>query len=130
MTKFSTSIILAAFIVAALFGLYLAIVSPIEHADCPFSIGASDCMAPLEHLVHWQSSFATIIAKLVAFIALVLVVVGSFGLLHADVRQYRAFRQRERIPKRPTLMQELFSQGILHRKEPQIAYAAIINLAN
>jgi len=130
MTKLSTSIILGAFIIAAVFGLYLTIVSPMGHAGCPFSVGASACMAPLEHLTHWQSSFVAIAAELVLIFTLVLVVVGSFGLLSADVWQYRLFKQRERIPKRPTLLQELFSQGILHRKEPQIAYAAINNLAN
>jgi len=126
MTRLCTSIVLTAFIVAAVFGLYTIIFSSMEHeTGCPFSVGASACMAPLEHLSHWQSSFAAIAAELVALFALVLIVVGSLGLLSADVRQYRLFKQRERIPKRPTLLQELFSQGILHRKEPQIAHAVI-----
>jgi len=126
MTKLCTSIILVAFIVAAVFGLYLTIVSPMGHAGCPFSVGASACVAPLEHLTHWQSSFTAIATELVVLFALALVVVASLGLLGTDIRLYRLFKQRERIPRRPTLLQELFSRGILHRKEPQIAYAAII----
>ncbi len=127
MTKLYTSIILAAFIVAAVFGLYTVILSSMEHdTGCPFSVGASACMAPLEHLAHWQSSFAAIAAELVALFAIILIGVCRLGLLDPGIRQYRLFKQHERIPKRPTLLQELFSSGILHRKEPQIAYAAII----
>ncbi len=121
MTRLYTSIVLTAFIVAAVFGLYIVILAPMEHAGCPFSASASACIAPLEHLTHWQSSFAAIAAELVALFALALAVLSSVNLLDASTKQYGVYRQRERIPKRPTLLQELFSQGILHRKEPQIA---------
>lgn len=128
MTKLYASLILTAFIVAAVFGLYLVILAPAEHhSGCPFSAAAEACVSQLEHLTHWQSSFAAIAAELVVLFALALAILGSTGLPDLGLRQYRAYRLRERVPRRPTLLQELFSQGILHRKEPQIAYAAIIN---
>jgi hypothetical protein len=105
-----------AFILVALFGVSLT--APMSHdMSCPFANG---CVTAKEHLDHWQSAFAAVLAELLVLAAVVFVFFSSVAIV-PDTLQYRRYRLTSRIPIRPPLMQGLFSQGILHRKEPDIA---------
>ena len=110
----SAKLILTAFVLAALFGVYgMFSFSHGEHGGCPFSpVQHALCATPLEHLGHWQAVFAEI-----ALFALVAIFCTGTTLI-ADGLRGTLWRYRKRRPLRPTLLQELFSEGILNRKEP------------
>lgn len=109
-----TAILLAAFILAALFGLSVMFADSMQSAGCPFVHGTVLCSgSALDHFSMWQTVFAAILAAL------------SVILISAP----RAFRRRSvrlalRIllpvraqgPDRPPLFQELLSRGILNPK--------------
>ena len=113
-----TVLILAAIMVVALFGLPSTATHMGHGAGCPLMPGevllCSDALR--EHLGHWQSTFAAIAA--------VLFVVG-YGHL-ATRREIFKLPDRGHLGMkhifaevlRPTLFEELFSQGILNRNAP------------
>lgn len=114
--------VLAAFVIAALFGVYgMVSLGHGAHGGCPVSPSEHTlCASPLEHLSHWQVVFTAVFGQILALFALVAVFVGLITSAQ-DVSGQYSWRRYTRTPLRPTLLQELFSQGILHRKEPQIA---------
>ena len=120
--SFIAKLVLTAFIFAALFGIYgMVSFSHSGHGGCPFSpVQHSLCVTPLEHLGHWQTVFTAVFAEIVVLFALV-ALFFTYTALTADTLRSTPWRHQEKVPLRPTLLQELFSQGILHRKEPQIA---------
>jgi hypothetical protein len=127
-TRLITSFVLSAFVLLAVFGLYLPTMEHMGHESCPFAPGeASACVAPLAHLEHWQSSFTGILAEAFVLIGVALVLVLGFALTPKTDAQFERYRLQERIPIRPTLFQELFSRGILNRKEPQICFQEVTN---
>ena len=70
--------------------------------------------AALEHLSLWQGMFASTLSVLVLLLGVSLVMF-RIGLIPVPERvRYRAYRN---TPRRPSLLQELFSSGILNRKE-------------
>jgi hypothetical protein len=115
-------LILTAFLFAALFGIYGMIsFSQSGHGSCPFSPDQHPlCVTPLEHLDHWQAVFTAVFVETIVLFALV-ALFFTHTALTADTLRSTPWSYREKVPLRPTLLQELFSQGILHRKEPQIA---------
>ncbi len=120
--SFIAKLVLTAFILAALFGIYgMVSFSHAEHSGCPVSSTQhSLCISPLKHLGHWQAVFTAVFAELVTlFTFIVAFFIGTAAI--PTLKQATLWRYRERVPLRPTVLQELFSQGILHRKEPQIA---------
>ncbi len=111
------TLVLSAFIVMAVFGLYLP-----QHMGhemgCQFAPHESAlCSTPFMHLQHWQSAFTAVLGGFLILIAVILFVVWAKPLANRSP-QYERLRLRHRTPKRPTLFQELFSRGILNRKEP------------
>lgn len=114
--------ILSVFVLAALFGVYgMLDPSHSEHGGCPTSPAQHMlCATPLEHLGHWQAVFTGLVAQILILLAAVIIIALN-GALVADTLGCVEWRQYRHIPRRPTTLQELFSQGILHRKEPQIA---------
>lgn len=115
-------LIFFAYILAALFGIYgMVSLGHSGHSGCPAS-GAEHalCVSPLEHLGHWQAVFMAIFADLLVLLSLAAALWVSIGPA-VKVLQPSTWRLSRHEPPRPTLLQELFSQGILHRKEPQIA---------
>ncbi len=123
-SKYIGIVVLSAFILMAVFGLYLP-----QHMGhemgCPFAPGESAmCAAPFAHLQHWQSSFTTILAELLVLVALILIFFTRPDPQRDKDPQYQRFRLRQRVPLRPSLFQELFSRGILNRKEPYILAAS------
>lgn len=109
----------SALMFAAVFGLYMAALVPMQHeTGCLFASGETAvCAATLEHITHWQSAFTAVLAELLVLCAVVLIYFRRFDFFGPDGRRHARFRFQE-LPLRPTLFQELFSQGILHRKEP------------
>ena len=80
---------------------------------CPFRAEMALCSTSvLEHWNHWQSAFVRILVA-----TLLLIGAALISTPHLPPSRNRHIRLRPRVP-RPTLYQELFSQGILHRKEP------------
>jgi hypothetical protein len=116
--------VLAAFIFAAVFGLYAMAAMP-THAhgsNCPFSTPMPQvCGAVLVHIEHWERTVLALLVEVLLLIAFAGTVLFTWYLAQNDLRGYVYVRLRERVPIRPALLQELFSQGILHRKEPQVA---------
>jgi hypothetical protein len=115
-----TKVLLTTFVLAALFGVYgMVSLSHTNHGGCPASPAQHTlCASPLEHLSHWQAIFTAVFAQvllLVAFVALFSV----RATLSIDTVGQTQWKFRQRVPLRPIVLQELFSQGILHRKEPQ-----------
>ncbi len=110
------SIIIFAFVVAAVFGLYIPMM---EHGmGCPFMQGGTAlCTVPLAHVEHWQSAFTATLIYLLALYAAALLFIVRMDLFGIADHQYERYRLRERIPMGPTLFQELYSRGILNRRE-------------
>jgi hypothetical protein len=122
---FLASIVITTFVLMAVFGLYMP--GHIGHeAGCPFSPGETAmCASPISHLEHWQSAFAAVLGELLILIfAVVAVVVWSKRFVNRNP-QHERYRLYERISLRPLLFQELYSRGILNRKEPH-KYAWIL----
>jgi hypothetical protein len=116
-----TSIVLVAFILLVGFGLYIPTTNHGGHEmGCPFASGSTAiCAAPLAHLEHWQSTFVTILAETL-LLAVVLLFFSAISSIPKIDPQHERYRLRAHIPTRPTLFQELYSGGIVNRKEPQI----------
>lgn len=120
--SFVAKLILTIFVLAALFGIYgMVSLSHVEHGGCPSSHGQhSLCTTPLEHLGHWQSVFTAVCAEILILLAFVAIFSTSASAV-VDAPGLARLKYHSSRPLRPPLLQELFSQGILHRKEPQIA---------
>jgi len=121
-----TFAILTVFVFVAVFGMPLVLSTPMHHEVCPF-MSMSDqpviCSAEtLLHMKHWQSALATILAEILVLVALALAFFRKPFSAFTDTGQVR-YRARKRVPERVTLFQELFSRGILNRKEPHLFFA-------
>lgn len=113
-------LILVIVVIVALLGMPLMLSSPLHHEmGCPFVPGQVALCATniFEHITHWQTAFAMILAEILAVVALVLVALYQWRLVAPPEPGFARIRMRRRVPERPTLLQELFSQGILNRKE-------------
>jgi uncharacterized membrane protein YozB (DUF420 family) len=76
-------------------------------------IGWRKLMRGARRIHFWRYAFLTAIVLFVLFLV----------RTHTDA-QYGRYRMREHIPIRPPLFQELFSRGILNRKELGAAYVS------
>lgn len=117
MSRFVTATVFGVFLFVAIFGLPVLLSHPEHHIGCPL-MGAQTVMCEstvIEHFSIWQMMFASV----VDIIVLVLSITIFFLILDAVFAQERIrIRTGARETRRPTLMQELFSCGILNRKEP------------
>lgn len=119
-------LLLTAFIVAAVFGLYLPMMGHAGHdVGCAFSPpGTALCSAPVAHLEHWQAAFTAVLGVILVLLSvLVLVFFRRHDLFDPDVGVYETHVVLDRAGARPPLLQELFSNGILNRKE---AYSFVV----
>ncbi len=114
------SIVLVTFIVMAGFGLYLPMMGHAGHeAPCPFVPGGTAlCGVPLTHLAHWQTAFTAVLIEVLALCALAAVLFSRYIFFDPDVERHKIHRVTHGTAIRPHLFQELFSSGILNRKEP------------
>lgn len=118
-TRTFTSILLSTFVLFAVFGLYLPTTTHMGHEGCPFAqTTATTCITFFSHLEHWQLSFVVVLLE---FFVFALVFTWFDSIVRQDI-QFVRYRLRKRTPTRPTFFQELFAQGILNRKEPQIYF--------
>lgn len=107
-------------IMMAVLGMPLMLSNPMHHEmGCPFMSGqAAFCATSLlEHIKHWQMAFGTILTELLLAAVLALIVLREWRAAGLREPSIARVRMRSREPDRPTLLQELFSQGILNRKE-------------
>lgn len=109
----------------SLFGMPLMLSGHVHHVLCPFLPDATlVCpFSTLVHMTHWQSAFAAILLELVALGALAFLLTFHRAPIPIP-RMQSSFRPLRSAPARPTLFQELFARGILHRKEPHMVFAA------
>jgi hypothetical protein len=111
-----TTVLLAMFVLAALFGLNIMFTDAMHGAEgCPFARGVALCSSMiLDHLSMWHSIFA---ATLVSFLSiLILTPLVSTWRDGAPLALRAPASTRAREPVRPPFVQELFSQGILNPK--------------
>lgn len=107
------------FVLIAAFGLPLTSSIFMDHGECPFMVsGTVLCAVPLTHITHWKVAFAATLVEALFLSTLVLLL-----LLQPRIADFSRFRstcllRRRQMPELPTLLQELFSQGILHPKAP------------
>lgn len=124
--SFVAKLILAAFVLAALFGIYgMVSLSHAQHGSCPSSPNQhSLCATPLEHLGHWQSVFTTTLpgqnlASLLLLLLLPFLVLRIGRQNSARDKdcaiQHVRVRYREKLFF-PSPLQEAFSNGILNPK--------------
>lgn len=112
------SLLLIIVVVAAVLGMPLMFASPMHHEmGCPFMPGQAAMCATtlLEHLRHWQSAFAMILTELLLITAFACVALWQ-RYRAPPSRGFEKIRMRSRAPDKPTLLQELFSSGILNPK--------------
>ncbi len=109
--------VLFIFLAVSLFGLMSLLSHPGHHSNCPLQ-GAATVLcesSTIEHIGIWQGMF-------VAILLLLVFAVGSLLFSRRGEIAFTAdgiYLRRTHIPiPRPTLLQELFSAGILNRKEP------------
>ena len=81
---------------------------------CPFMVGeTSFCsMSLFEHIEHWQSTFTFTLVKFLSFFT----VVVPFILVLLVVSRPKLYEWFSEYVRFPTLLQQLFSQGLLNSK--------------
>ena len=112
-------LLLTIVVIATVLGMPVLLASPMHHEiGCPFMSGQTAICAPtfLEHLRDWQNAFAIVLAELLLIAALTVALTRQWAPVSPE-RRFERVRIRNRAPDRPTLLQELFSEGILNRKE-------------
>ena len=85
---------------------------------CPMMGNTPACANALDHISHWRTSFTALLVEILAVFALAVLMFVRRDLFELYDTQYEKHRLREHVPIRPTLFQELFSQGILNPKVP------------
>lgn len=81
---------------------------------CPFMVGeTSFCsMSLFEHIEHWQSTFTFTLVQVLSFVAIVV----SILLVLPIVVRPRLYQRQPESVHLPTLLQQLFSKGLLNSK--------------
>ncbi len=124
-TKIYTLVIVVAFGVAAIFGLYVPLVDHQGHGmGCPFVSGVALCSVLLEHIGHWQMAFMGVLIEMLILSILVAAFFIRLNLGDPYAKRYALYRALH-VPMWPVLFQELFSNGVLHRKEPYRFWCAL-----
>lgn len=116
-----TPLLLGLIVMAAVFGLPLMLSSPMHHEmGCPFTPAQAAICATsvLEHVKHWQVAFASIFINLLVIASLAFVAARQWNFAHEALQNSAWAKVRDHVPDRPTLLQELYADGILNRKEP------------
>lgn len=116
MARMAALVLFGIFLFVTLFGLPMLLSHDGHHTGCPLgAVGEVMCESTIiEHFSIWSSMFASMFASF----ALLIGFVGISVRLHIPAYEHIRLRQRKRTPARPTLFQELYSRGILNRKEP------------
>jgi hypothetical protein len=102
--------------VIAVIGTPLLLLSPDHAAHCPFASGQAILCSDdiLAHVTHFELAFASILS---AVFAVFCVAISWVHTGRAPPRDTRSIVARGRTSKRPNLFVELFSRGILNRRE-------------
>ncbi len=114
-----TPLLLVIVVVVAVLGMPLVLMGPMhQEMGCPWGMGQTAICATsvLAHIQHWQAVFSIILVELLAVAALTIFAFRHWQLSVLPNRSFQRIRYRNSTPNRPTLLQELFAQGILHPK--------------
>lgn len=116
MSRMAAAVLFGIFLFVTLFGLPALLSHSDHNVGCPLqAAGQVMCESTIiEHVTIWSSMFASMLASL----AIIIGFVGVAVRIPLPAYEHVRLRQRRRTPVRPTLLQELFSCGILNRKEP------------
>ena len=119
MNKCLASVIVLSLIALAGVGLLVPLSDHEGHAmQCPFAMGEMVvCAAPIAHLKHWQDALIAIFVECLVLIGAALAILGLRALIARPDPHHQRLKHRALRPIRPPLLQELYSQGILNRKE-------------
>jgi hypothetical protein len=120
MKSLTASLILSAVLYVGFLGMYMPMGTGGDHGPaCPFaSMHGALCNAPLSHISFWQGLTTAVVLELL-LLCFVFALVGTrHTLFERDVGSFSGTSALERVSIRPPLFQELFSAGILNRKEP------------
>lgn len=118
MSRVLAAITFGVFLSVTLFGLLVLLSHADHHSGCPLAAQAVLCESTIiEHFSIWQSMLASVVAALVLLLGFSLFVTVH-GLVPLPAHERLRIRLVACVSRRPTLLQELFSQGILNRKEP------------
>lgn len=122
MTHRSILAVVAVLLLLSMGAVFISLTSPMHHEmGCPFMPGHEvACVGPLEHVSHWQSSFLAVVAEILIFFTLLVLAFKSRFFSELDIGPPQRIFSQTLHPYRPTLLQELFSKGILNRKEPYL----------
>ncbi|HEY4513997.1 MAG TPA: hypothetical protein VJH69_01590 [Candidatus Paceibacterota bacterium] len=119
MKYFIQTMLVLGFIAMAVFGLYMPFAIMGHDSGCPLaSGGAAICGETLLHISHWQAVFAATLAELTIIFAFVVAVFVFRDPAHERERDSALYFLHNYTSPRPTLLQELFAQGILNRRAP------------
>lgn len=116
--------ILVALIVTVAFGLYLDFGHAAHSEGCMYSVGEMAlCSAPLASIEKWQELVTSIPAALLIIVASAAILLSALSSADHDPGRlrYAAYRNAYRLPFVTLLLQELYADGILNRKEPSIS---------
>lgn len=110
----SIGLAFAFFVMVVLGPLTILSMSDGHETGCPFMQGQmSICaMSVFDHIAHWQSTFTTILVDSFLYVA----VVAAFGFAWLFPRRKEWSPPPPVYTVRPTLLQELFAQGLLNSK--------------
>lgn len=95
-----------------------------DMSKCPFMANTQALceMNVLEHIAAWRSAFSSDFSQqnIFGFLALLFAAALCLKRTSPPPRVLSRVPARSHEPQRPTLFQELFSQGLLNRKEPYV----------
>lgn len=115
-----TAVLFGIFLFVALLGLPVFL-SHAEHGTmCPL-MGAQAALCDstiLEHFSLWQAMFVSVLGAFALMLGIAVYVVAGIDV--SFVQERIRIRLCARATRRPALLQELFSRGILNRKEPYL----------
>ena len=113
---------LGAFAYGSTFESHHAMGNGAIHHVCPLFGGASPCVPLIEHLAHFQLSFAAVIGEFFSFV--VLLISGAIFFSWLQVERLRYLRYCLYVPPTPLensllprhTLSAAFSRGIIHPK--------------
>jgi hypothetical protein len=118
--------VLFIFLTVSIFGLTSLLSHAGHHTKCPLQ-GAPAVLCEsttIEHIGIWQAMFVATLFLLVFALGTILFSRCMYARVRAERIRVRSTHTRI---LRPTLLQELYSSGILNRKEPYAFFRVVLN---
>lgn len=98
----------------SVFGIFAGAPAHDHHSGCPFApLDSKACVTLASHITHWQSATHGIQVQSLVFVLAAVYVITRVRRLGRQTPRIRRY-----VLRRPSLMQSLFADGILHPKAP------------